>query len=67
MGCRLFTLLDTSTARVLGLEYMHLWELPLVIAMSCIIGSLGSVFIALNSTFVYRLRHYLIPEDSRYR
>ena len=52
---------------MLGLEYMRLWELPLVIAMSCVIGSLGSLLIALNSTLVYRLRHYLIPNDSRYR
>ncbi len=67
MFCRLFTQLDTSTASVLGLEYMCLWEVPLVIAMSCIIGSFGSLLIALNSTLVYRLRHYLIPNHSRYR
>ena len=65
--CRLFSQLDTRTAGVLGLEYMRLWEVPLVIAMSCVIGSFGSAFIALNSTLVYRLRHYLIPHDSRYR
>ena len=59
--------MDTSTASVLGLEYMRLWELPIVVAMSCIIGSLGSILIALNSTLVYRIRHYLIPRDSRYR
>lgn len=64
---RLFTQLDTTTASVLGLEFMCLWELPLVIAMSCVIGSFGSVLITLNSKLVYRIRHYLIPNHSRYR
>lgn len=60
-------MLDTSTANVLGLLYMRLWELPIVIAMSCIIGALGSLFIALNSTIVYRIRHSIVPEHSRFR
>ena len=60
-------MLDSSTANVLGLLYVRLWELPIIIAMSCIIGALGSLFIALNSTIVYRIRHYIIPEHSRFR
>ena len=60
-------MLDTSTANVLGLLYMRLWELPIIIAMSCIIGAFGSLFIALNSTIVYRIRHIIIPEHSRFR
>lgn len=67
LSCRLFNMLDTKTASVLGLLYMRLWELPLIIAMSCIIGLLGSIFIKLNSTIVYRLRNYLIPQHSRFR
>ena len=38
-----------------------------MIAMSCVIGSFGSVLITLNSKLVYRIRHYLIPNHSRYR
>ncbi len=60
-------MLDTGTADVLGLLYMQLWELPIVIVMSCIIGAFGSLFIALNSTIVYQIRHHMIPEASRFR
>ena len=66
-ACRLFSLLDPSTADVLGLLYMRLWELPVVIAMSCCIGALGSLFIYLNTTAVYKIRNSLIPQNSRYR
>ena len=60
-------MLDASTADVLGLLYMRLWELPIVIVMSCCIGALGSLFIHLNTTIVYKIRNRLIPHHSRYR
>ena len=60
-------MLDSSTADVLGLLYMRLWELPIVVVMSCCIGALGSLFIHLNTTIVYKIRNSLIPHDSRYR
>ncbi len=65
--CRLFSLLDTSTADVLGLFYVRLWELPIVVAMACAIGALGSLFVALNSHLVYVLRKRFIPPTSRFR
>lgn len=65
--CRLFQLLETSTAGVLGLQYMRLWELPLLIALSCIMGVFGSLFIALNSAVVFRARRYLVPHNSPVR
>lgn len=64
---RLFSLLDTSTADVLGLFYLRLWELPIVVAMACVIGALGILFVDINSRVVCVLRNRFIPSSSRFR
>ncbi|KAK9915224.1 hypothetical protein WJX75_006445 [Coccomyxa subellipsoidea] len=64
---RLFLQLDTSTADVLGLFYVRLWELPIVVAMAFAIGALGSLFVAANSRLIYMLRRRFIPTSSRFR
>ncbi|CAL8469782.1 g9324 [Coccomyxa elongata] len=64
---RLFAQLDTSTADVLGLFYVRLWEVPIFMAMACVIGALGAVFVTANTRIVYALRQRCIPHSSRYR
>lgn len=59
--------LDTSTADVLGLFYVRLWELPIVVAMAFAIGALGSLFVAANSRLIYILRKRFISTSSRFR
>ena len=66
-GPRLFTTLNTSTADVLGLFYVRLWELPIFVAMACAIGAMGAGFVTANTRVVYALRQHCIPNSSRYR
>ena len=66
-SARLFNQLNPSTAGVLGLLTMRLWELPIIIAMSCAIGALGALFVALNSRVVHALRQRYISQASRAR
>lgn len=36
-------------------------------AMACVIGALGAVFVTANTRIVYALRQRCIPHSSRYR
>jgi H+/Cl- antiporter ClcA len=53
---RLLNQLSTSTANVLGLFYMWLWDLPIIVVASACIGMLGALFVALNTRLVLPLR-----------
>lgn len=62
MFARLFNQLDPSTAGVLGLLTMRLWELPIIVALSCVVGALGPLFVVLNTRLVHALRRrYISP------